>query len=261
MGADAGDLDGDGDPDLYVANFEQETNTLYRNDGRLYFTDVSTSSGAGVPSLPELGFGVVFLDVENDGDLDVYVANGHIMDNVDVYQPGTRHAQHDQLYLGDGAGRFRLAPADWGPSLAQPRVGRGVARADLDRDGDADLVVSNNGGAPWVLRNDAATGHRIVLRLGGPDGRADAEGARVTLEAGGRTLVRELVGGAGYASHSDAELVIGLGEATRVDRLHVRWPGGAGSEHGPLEADARYRIAFGGDAVDSEPLPPLPGAR
>jgi hypothetical protein len=256
MGSDAGDLDGDGDLDLYVANFEQETNTLYRNDGGLFFTDVSTSSGAGVPSLPALGFGVVFLDIENDGDLDIYVANGHIMDNVERYQPGSRHAQPDQLYLNDGRGRFRLAPAEFGPSLSEARVGRGVARADLDRDGDTDLVVSNNGGAPWVLRNDAATGHRIVLRLAGPDGRADAEGARVTLTAGGRTLVRELVGGAGYASHSDSELVIGLGDATRVESLTVRWPGGALSEHGPWEAGRRYTIAFGGDGVTDEALPP-----
>jgi hypothetical protein len=262
MGADAGDLDGDGDLDLYVANFEQETNTLYRNDGGLFFTDVSTSSGAGVPSLAPLGFGVVFLDLENDGDLDVYVANGHIMDNVERYQPGTTHAQTDQLYLNDGRGRFRPAPASTGPSLSSPRVGRGVARADLDRDGDTDLVVSNSGGAPWLLRNDAATGHRVVLRLQGPGGRADAEGARVTLRAGERTLVRELASGAGYASHSDAELVIGLGETTGVDEVVVRWPGGATSTHGPWAADRRYTLAFGGSEVVDEALsPPAAGAR
>jgi hypothetical protein len=256
MGSDAGDLDGDGDTDLYVANFEQETNTLYRNDGRLFFTDVSTSSGSGVPSLVELGFGVVLLDIENDGDLDVYVANGHIMDNIAVYQPGSSHAQPDQLYLNDGRGRFRLAPTEFGPALSEPRVGRGVARADLDRDGDTDLVISNNGGAPWVLRNDAASGHRLVLRLAGPGGRADAEGARVTVEAGGRTLVRELVAGAGYASHSDTELVIGLGAATRVDALTIRWPGGGLSEHGPWEVDRRVSLAFGGELLADEPLPP-----
>ncbi|MHC5209795.1 MAG: CRTAC1 family protein [Planctomycetota bacterium] len=262
MGTDAGDLDGDGDLDLYIANFEQETNTLYRNDGRLFFTDVSTSSGSGVPSLSELGFGVVLLDAENDGDLDVYVANGHIMDNVESYQPGTMFAQPDQLYLNDGRGRFRLAPAEVGPSLSEPRVGRGVARADLDRDGDTDLVVSNNEGAPWVLRNDLASAHRLVLRLQGPGGRADAEGARVTLQAGSRTIVRELVSGAGYASHSDTELVIGLGDAEHVESLTVRWPGGASSEHGPWAADRRYTLAFGGELLADQALPaPSPGDR
>ncbi|MHC4846132.1 MAG: FG-GAP repeat domain-containing protein, partial [Planctomycetota bacterium] len=106
MGIDSGDLDGDGDLDLYVVNFQQETNTLYRNDGDMFFTDVATSSGTGVPSTAYLGFGTVFVDVENDGDLDIYVANGHILDNVEEVEKLTSHAQADQLYLNDGSGRF-----------------------------------------------------------------------------------------------------------------------------------------------------------
>jgi len=261
MGIATGDLDGDGDADIYVVNFQQERNTLYRNDGRLFFTDVAVSSGAGVPSLQSLGFGVVAIDIENDGDLDLYVANGHILDNVEEAEHSSSYAQVDQLYVNDGRGRFTLAPGNWGPSLCQPRVGRGIATADFDRDGDLDLVVSNSNDRPWVLRNDAATGHRIVLRLGGPAGRPDAEGAVVTLHAGGRDLVRTISPGGSYASHLDTELVIGLGEATSVDRLSIRWPGAGTSELQALEADFRYEIAFGGEIVGRTALPPLAGSR
>ncbi len=259
MGTDAGDLDGDLDPEIYVVNFQQESNTLYRNDGGLLFTDVSASSGAGLPSLPCLGFGTLFIDVENDADLDIYVANGHILDNVEQVEDLATWAQRDQLYLNDGRGRFRLAPQDWGPSLAQPRVGRGLARADLDGDGDHDLVVTNSTGRPWVLRNDAAGAHRVVLRLQGPGGRADAEGARITLLAGGRRLAREVCGGGSYASASPHELVVGLGEATQVDELLIRWPGGADSRHAPLAADQLHVFAFEGQLLQSRPLPP-PGS-
>jgi hypothetical protein len=257
MGTACGDFDGDLDPDLYIVNFQQEANTLYRNDGGMLFTDVSASSGAGLPALPFLGFGAAALDVDNDGDLDLYVANGHIMDNIAQIEELTSWAQASQLYLNDGRGHFHLAPADWGPSLSEPRVGRGLALADFDGDGDEDLAISNSTQRPWLLRNDAATGHRIVLRLSGPHGRADAEGAVVTLTAGDSKLRRELVGGTTYASSNSHDLVIGLGDATSVDELLIRWPGGGETKLGPLAADALYRIAFGGELLGSEPLPPL----
>src|SRR4030095_8579722 len=141
-----------------------------------------------------------FVDIENDGDLDIYIANGHIMDNIGQIEELTTWAQDSQLYLNDGRGHFKLAPADWGPSLSEPRVGRGLALADFDGDGDEDLAISNSTQRPWLLRNDAATGHRIVLRLSGPHGRADAEGALVTLTAGDLKLRREVVGGTSYCS-------------------------------------------------------------
>jgi hypothetical protein len=260
MGVDMGDLDGDGDLDMYVVNFEQETNTLYRNDGGGFFTDVSVLSGAGAHSLRALGFGTAFLDLENDGDLDIWVANGHIMDNVAEYEPATTYAQPDHLYLNDGRGRFSPAPGELSPALSEPRVGRGVARADLDRDGDDDLVVTNSDQAPWILRNDLASGHRIVLRLHGPGGRADAENARVTAELGERLVTRELVAGGTYLSHHGAELVLGLGDATVVDRLLIRWPGGPTSEHTDLAADRRYVFAHGGELLKDEPLPEPGGA-
>jgi len=260
MGSDFGDLDADGDLDIFVTNFENETNTLYRNDGGGYFTDVSMSSGVAAPSLPMLAFGAASLDVENDGDLDLYVANGHIMDNITAFQPASLFAQPDQLMLNDGRGRFRLADPQLGPSLSTPRVGRGLALADLDADGDLDLVVTNSADAPWVMRNDLGVGHRIVLRLGGPEGRADAEGARVSLLAGGRRIMREVRSGGSYLSHSDTALVIGLGEATSIEQLEIRWPGAGTTSLGPLPADILLDVSFGGASVRQEALPP-PGRR
>ncbi|MFT7462196.1 MAG: hypothetical protein ACI9EF_000534 [Pseudohongiellaceae bacterium] len=260
MGTDLGDLDGDGDLDLYVVNFEQETNTLYRNDGDGFFTDVSNHSGAGSASRPMLGFGTVFLDADNDSDLDMYVANGHIDSNVAEFSATATYAQVDQLALNDGRGRFSVAGPERGTSLSEPRVGRAVARADLDGDGDSDLVVTNSNGRPWVLRNDMAVGHRLVLRLLGPGGRADAEGARVEVtvaEAGAeqRTLVRELAGGGSYESHSDTTLVIGLGSADTIEQLLIRWPGGAVSKLGSQPVDHRLTVAFAGAVLAAEILP------
>ncbi|GJM20105.1 MAG: RNA-binding protein [Planctomycetota bacterium] len=257
MGVALGDFDADGDSDLYVANFELETNTLYRNEGRGFFTDISVASGAGAPTRAQLGFGALSLDADNDGDLDLYVTNGHILDNAEDLEAHRRWAQPDQLFLNAGDGRFTHAPESTGASLTEARVGRGLARGDLDGDGDDDLVVNNNSGAPWVLENRFARGHSLQLELLGPHGRADAEGARVSFEFADRELVREFSRGESYASHSTSVIQLGLAASESV-RVRVRWPGGAVSEHGPWTTGARYRIGFEGASEERRALPPAP---
>ncbi len=256
MGSDLGDLDGDGDLDLFVVNFENETNTLYRNDGGGFFTDVSMLSGTGAPSMPMLGFGTCFVDLDNDSDLDIYVANGHIMDNVEQVQGSSSYAQPDQFLLNDGRGRFKPPSRALSASETDPRVGRGVATGDLDQDGDLDIVVSNSNGAPFLLRNDYADGHSLVVRLEGLQGRADAEGARITASLGERQVVRELRAGGSYLSHSHTDFVLGLGGATRIDGLSIRWPDGRVTTHGALEAGALYRFTGDGSLASTTTLRP-----
>ncbi len=255
MGIAAGDMDNDGDLDLYITNFEQESNTLYRNDGGGFFTDISISSGSGVPSISELGFGTACIDLENDGDLDLYVANGHIMDNVELYQEHTLYAQADHVYFNDGTGRFVRGEENLGPSLHEKRVGRGLATGDLDRDGDLDLIITNMHEGPWILRNDMATHHRIALRLLGPGNRSDAEGAKVMCALpGGATFVREILSGTSYASHSDTEVILGLGEA-QTATLSIHWPDGRETDLGEVAADQRLTIDWDGQEIGRENLP------
>ena len=227
MGVDAGDFDGDGFFDLFVTHFSFETNTLYRNQGGVLLEDWTERAGLGYPSTLKVGFGTGFFDYDNDGDLDLFVANGHIRDNVANYNSTESYLQADQLFENLGTGRFADVSDASGPYFASKSVGRGTAFGDYDNDGDVDILVSNNDRKAVLLRNDA--GNRrpwVMLRLlTGPGGR-DAVGARVTLEAGGRSQVREVKAGSSYLSQNDPRLHFGLGEQPRVDRLTVRWPNG-----------------------------------
>jgi enediyne biosynthesis protein E4 len=235
MGLVAADFDTDGDPDLAVTNFDVETNTYYENLGSLQFADRSAPNGFGVPSFNFLGFGMVPADLDGDGDLDVYVANGHIFERPG--RPEIGYAQRDQVLLGDGRGRFRELRC---PVLDEdPQVGRGLALADADRDGDPDLAVSNNGG-PLQLLASALPG---LGGLGGGalavDLPASAVGARVTLvvESGGDATVRRhrwvrwIGAGDSYQSSSAPTVLFVLAEGEAARALEIRWPDGSVTRH------------------------------
>ncbi|MEQ8764640.1 MAG: CRTAC1 family protein [Planctomycetota bacterium] len=226
MGIAAADADGDGDTDVIVTNFSMETNTLYRNDSDGLFTDVSHRTGIAEPSLVPLSFGIAFLDYDNDGWQDLAVANGHIDDLIGTLNSALEYEQTDQIYRNE-SGQFRDVSHEMGEYFRSvKRVGRGLCVADYDNDGDSDLLFLQNGAAPNLLRNDGPSGRWIGLELRtGPYERI-AYGARVTVEAGGRTLMRELNGGSSYLCQNDPRLLVGLGEATRVDRVTVTWPSG-----------------------------------
>ncbi|HEY6507549.1 MAG TPA: CRTAC1 family protein, partial [Vicinamibacterales bacterium] len=227
MGTDLADYDGDGRLDLVVTNFEFEGHNLFRNLGNGLFADVSYESGIAVATLPFLGFGVAFVDYDNDTDLDLAIANGHVLDNTSVFRASSRYAQRNLLLVNNGKGFFRDAGTAAGSGFALEKVSRGLVAGDIDNDGDQDLLITNNGQTVDLLRNDG--GHRggaLLVRLVGRQSNRDGIGARVRATIGGRTQVREVKAGSSYLGQGDPRVHVGLGGAARVDRLEVRWPNG-----------------------------------
>jgi len=262
MGTDFGDYDGDGLLDVIVTNLTLETNTLYRNLGESLFTDESFASGIGEPSLMSVGFGTNWFDVDNDGDLDLFVANGHIIDNIALFREGVagsalaerRYAQPNHLYINDGMGRFEEIHRDAGSGMALVKVSRGSAVGDLDNDGDLDILIVNSNETADYLRNDSSAAGWIELKLVGRSSNRSAVGARVeisTLTASGpRTVIREVTAGASYASTNDIRIHAGLG-AIATASVAIRWPDGFRESLPDLPANRLYVIHQGHGAVGS----------
>ena len=225
MGVDCADFDGNGLPDIFVTNLSEELNTLYANRGDGSFEDVSVKAGLRSGYLP-LGFGTKMFDFDNDGDLDIYVANGHVIDNVHLFRPTFTYPQRDLLYENLG-GRFRDVSGDSGPALQIERVGRGLAVADFDNDGKLDLVISNVGQAPILLRNEGLRqGNWIAIQAQGRKSNSFGLGARVQVETADGLQVREVNNVASYLSSNDIRLHFGLGEAKTIPRIEILWPSG-----------------------------------
>jgi hypothetical protein len=190
------------------------------------FSDATAPSGLGRATLPYVGFGVVFADYDNDGDLDLAIVNGHVIDNIARFRAGAVHAQ-PRLLLQNANGRLRDVSRESGPAFAGAGVGRALAAGDYDNDGDLDLLVTNNGGRAELLRNDGGNRqHALVVRLAGTASNRDAIGARARLTAAGATQTREVTSGSSYLAQNDLRLHFGLGGAARADRLEIRWPSG-----------------------------------
>jgi hypothetical protein len=226
MGTEFADYNGDGRLDLVVTNHEFETHSLFRNDGGGVFTDTTVDSGLGVATLPFVGFGVAFFDFDNSGTLDLGIVNGHVIDNTATFRAGSTHAQRKLLFRNPNGRRLQEIGSAAGAGFARAGVGRALVTGDVDNDGDVDLLVTNNGAAPELLRNDTNGGPAIVLRLVGAAGNRDALGARVSVTAGGRTQIREVKSGSSYLGQNDLRVHVGLGSAAAVDHVDIRWPGG-----------------------------------
>ena len=241
MGVAAGDVDGDGRPDLAVTNFFDESTTLFHNLGGGQFADHTAAIGLAAPSRDRLGFGIAFLDVNNDGRLDLMTANGHVND----YRPEIPYAMPVQLLIGGPGGWLTDVTARAGPPFLVPHLGRGLAIGDLDNDGRVDaLMVADN--EPLVyLHNRTAGGHFLTIALVGTKSNRDGVGARVIVEAAGSRWVSQRLGGGSFLSASDPRLHFGLGPATRIDRLEVRWPSGQVDSFQNLDADKGYRFREG----------------
>jgi hypothetical protein len=226
MGTDAADYDGDGQLDLVVTNLDFEMHSLYRGLGRQLFAYATPESGIGPATLPFVGFGVVFFDADHDMQLDLAVANGHIIDNAPLFRAGATHAQRKLLFRNTGSRRFADVTAGAGPGFAAEKVGRSLAAGDIDNDGDLDLLVTNNGQRADLIRNDGQPGNAILVRLVGTRSNRDGVGARLRLTAGGRAQIREVKAGSSYLAQNDMRQHFGLAALSRADRLEVRWPTG-----------------------------------
>jgi hypothetical protein len=251
MGTAVGDYDNDGDLDLYVTNFSDDYNTLYRNEGG-YFIDFSFAAGVAKPSMPFVGWGTAFFDFDNDGDLDLYVANGHVYSAVDDFDLGTSYAQRDLLFENIGGGRFAEIGQTVG--LTAERVSRGAAFGDIDNDGDVDVLILNVDDTPSLLRNDGGNRRNwLTVSTEGTASNRDGIGARVEVTSGSRRQIREVRSGSSFLSHSDLRLHFGLDSATEVEQLTIRWPSGLTQEFRHIEANQWITIIEGEDSLKAVP--------
>jgi hypothetical protein len=250
MGVAIGDYDHSGRFSIYVTNFSDEDNALYRNLGKYDFRDISYDAGVAVATLPWVKWGDAFADLDNDGWLDLIAVNGQVYPQVDSLPSGARYRQPKNLFLNEHNGTFCDAVQQAGPALVQPKVSRGLAIADLDNDGSVDVVVSNIDGEPMILHNQGIAGtHWVSFELTGVQSNRLALGARVTITAGGMTQTDEVRSGGSYLSQSDLRLHFGLAAATKIDSVEVRWPTGKVERLSGISVDRFYRVEEGTGSV------------
>jgi len=242
MGVDAGDYDNDGWLDLYVTNFSHDYNTLYRNLRDGSFADVSAATGHAQATFAALGWGTGFVDFDNDGWLDLFVANGHVYPQMDRPGLGTRYRQRAQLFLNQRGTRFVEIGEEAG--LRAASLGRGAAFGDYDRDGYVDVLVNNLDGVPALLHNETRNrNHWLQFQLEGAAPRnRDAIGARVELRCGGMGQIREVRSGSSYASQNDLRVHFGLGGHAQVESVTVRWPDGTVEDFRDVGVDRIWKL-------------------
>lgn len=253
MGVDVGDFENSGRQGVAITNFDNEMIGLYQFDGKGNYSDIAVRSGVGLPSKTTLGFGCVFTDCDLDGSLDLLAVNGHIDDTVrNVRNVG--YAQPPQLFLNNGKGSFREVGDEIGGGFSQPKVGRGLAIGDFDRDGDADILMTTNNGPAYLFRNDQTSGNRSIrFRLVGTKSNRDAIGARVKVFSGRTIQTRMVRSGSSYLSQSELPVIFGLGKRDTIERMVIDWPSGRTEEFKGLAAGKTYQV------TESKGIKPEPG--
>jgi len=254
MGVDVADFDNSGNPGVAITNFDNEMVGLYRSNGRGNYEDVAAKTGVGPASRNTLGFGCLFLDVNLDGALDLIVANGHIDETVRNIRGGVGYAQPPHLFLNSGKGTFTDVALDAGGEFAQPKVGRGLAYGDFDRDGDLDLLMTTNNGPAYLFRNDQSSGNRSIrFHLVGTKSNRDAIGASVRISCSGVSQSRLVKSGSSYLSQSELPVTFGIGKHDKVDSAVVQWPSGRTEEFKNLAAGRAYTC------IEGKGITPLTG--
>jgi len=262
MGIAVGDYLHTGRPSLYVTNFSDENDLLYRNDGNWNFTDISYASGVALPSLPFVKWGTAFVDLDNDGWLDLITVTGHVYPQVDSLPSGATYREPKQLRMNQKGGSFCDASDQAGPALQKKHVSRGLAVADLFNDGNMDVVVGDLDGAPMILRNHGVPGrHWVSFELAGTKSNRLAIGARIKLTAGGITQTDEIHSGGSYLSQNDLRVHFGLGSAAKIDRVEIYWPSGKTETLTDLVADQFYSVLEGSGIVPAERIRPTSPAK
>jgi hypothetical protein len=226
MGVDAADYDHSGRPSIIIGNFSNQMMALYHNEGGGLFVDEAPRSEVGRKSLLTLGFACFFLDYDLDGLLDIFVANGHIEPEIERIQKRVKYAQSPHLFHNQGGGRFMETTLAAGPDLGLPRVGRAAAFADIDNDGDLDILMTTNGGPAVLFRNDGTTNHSLRIKLEGTRSNRDGIGTLVTVKSAGQKQSLVLRSGSGYLSASELVLTFGLGTRQQADEIEFYWPSG-----------------------------------
>jgi len=252
MGIAVGDYNRDGKVDFYITVFSDDFNTLYRNDGNTSLSEVTFQAGLGTPTIPFLGWGTGFLDFDNDGLLDIFVANGHVYPWVDQRDWGTTWAERPLLFRNLDGARFQEVPAATGSGLADVIPGRGAAFGDLFNDGHIDVVVNEMDSSPALLRNVVKnSNHWVTLKLvGGPKSPRDAIGAKVFLTAGGVRQRADVFSGGSYGSSSDQRLHFGLGNSSAIDHVEIQWPSGKKEEIHLPGVDRIFTVVEGQGVVE-----------
>lgn len=238
MGVDCGDCDNDGWLDFFMTSYQSEMPVLYRNLGNGMFEDVTQVSKAGEGAFPYVNWANGLIDFDNDGDLDIFIANGHTEDNIELWDTSTAYRCPNFVMLNDGTGHFSNISKTAGSGLTPEKASRGAAFDDLDNDGDVDAVVLNSREKPTVIRNDTKnTNHWLEIRVLGVVANRDAVGTQVSIQAGDVKRVAEVHSGRSYQSHFGSRLHFGLAQHTRVDRIEIRWHGGGQQQLADVAAD------------------------
>ena len=247
MGVDFGDVNRDGWLDLFVTNFSGETNTLYLNEKNGFLVDATFRTGLGHPSIHLLGFGTKFVDLDLDGWLDIFVVNGHVIDNIQLFNQDYQHAQQKQIFINQGNGIFLDKSESIGGDLLEPMVGRGAAFGDIDNDGDIDIAISNNNGKANLLLNEGKPkGHWIGFKLEGKTCNREAIGSKLKITTDSGIQVAWVNPAASYLASNDLRVLFGLGPDEMVTSLEVQWPGFGKDLFDNLTSNSYYRIVQGG---------------